>query len=413
MSDMKKAMVALTALLISSAAYSQSMMGSWNGQIEIGPQKLAIVIHLSQEENGKTVCAMDSPDQGAKDIPAEVMYISSDSLSISISQIGMTYTGRLSGNQIKGTFRQFGIKVPLDLNPGLITRNRPQEPSEPYSYKTEEVVFSNDAAEVRLSGTLTYPVGYDGKKKVPVVIIVTGSGLQDRNEEIYGHKPFLVIADYLAQHGIASLRYDDRGFAESTGDGAAATTADFAEDAIAGLKMLKQMKKFSKIGIMGHSEGGCIAFMAGARDEADFVISLAGLGVRADIALTAQVNKINELMGFTTPVTIETYRENVSASRSAWMDWFIDYDPTDDIKATRCPVMAVNGSKDVQVLSIMNLSGIEKNLRKNRKNLVKEYPDLNHLFQTSKTGLPQEYAQIEETFSQEVLEDIAIWINSL
>lgn len=410
---MKKIIFLLAAVLISVSSHAQNLLGTWNGHIEIGPQKLALVLHLEQGGNGEIRCTMDSPDQGAKGIPAEIAYISSDSLSVSISQIGMTYTGKLRDGLIKGTFSQMGIELPLDLKPGDIVRKRPQEPSEPYPYMTEEVRFANTDAGITLAGTLTYPVGYDGKKKVPVVIMVTGSGLEDRNEDVYGHKPFLVIADFLARNGIASLRYDDRGFGESTGDGTKATTADFAEDAIAGLGFLKDMKKFSKVGLIGHSEGGCIAFMVGARRKADFIISLAGVGVKTDIALTAQANKINELMGMPVPISVEAYRKNVAAAGSPWMDWFIDYDPEADIKATRCPVMAVNGSKDVQVLPEMNLSGIERNLRENKKNVVREYPDLNHLFQTCQTGLPQEYSGIEESFNEQVLKDISVWINSL
>lgn len=410
---MKKVIILLTVFLISAASYAQNLLGTWNGQLEIGPQKLSLVLHLEQGENGEITCEMDSPDQGAKGIPAKILYISSDSLSVTINQIGMTYSGKLDSGLIKGTFSQMGIELPLDLKPGDIVRKRPQEPSKPYPYKTEEVKFANSEAGVTLAGTLTYPIGYDSKKKVPVVIMVTGSDLEDRNEEIYGHKPFLVIADYLARNGIASLRYDDRGFGESTGDGSIATTADFAEDAIAGLEFLKGTKKFSKVGIMGHSEGGCIAFMVGARRKADFIISLAGVGVKADIALTAQVNKINELMGMPVPISVEAYRKDVAAAGSTWMDWFIDYDPSEDLKAIRCPVMAVNGSKDVQVLPEMNLSGIKSNLRENKKNFVREYPDLNHLFQTCQTGLPQEYSGIEESFNEQVLKDISVWINSL
>lgn len=410
---MKKIIFLLAAVMVSASSYAQNLLGTWNGLIEIGPQKLALVLHLDNDDEGNVKCTMDSPDQGAKGIAAEIVYISSDSLSVAISQIGMTYTGKLAGNEIHGTFTQFGAKLPLDLKPGDIVRKRPQEPSEPYPYMTEEVRFTNSEADVTLAGTLTYPVGYDGRKKVPVVIMVTGSGLEDRNEEIYGHKPFLVIADFLARNGIASLRYDDRGFGESTGDGTKATTADFADDAVAGLQFLKDMKKFSKVGLIGHSEGGCIAFIVGARRKADFIISLAGVGVKTDIALTAQVNKINELMGMPVPISVEAYRKNVAAAGSPWMDWFIDYDPEADIKAVRCPVMAVNGSKDVQVLPEMNLSGIERNLRENKKNVVREYPDLNHLFQTCQTGLPQEYAGIEESFNEQVLKDIAVWINSL
>ena len=397
-----------------SSAYAQSVLGSWNGQLEIGPQKLNIVFHMTVDESGKRHCFMDSPDQGATGIRAEVLHMSDDSLSIAIKSIGLSYTGKLAGhNDIKGTFMQSGLKLPLDLKRGLIVRNRPQHPSEPYPYTTEDIKFRNEKADVTLSGTLTYPVGYDGSKKVPVVVMVTGSGLEDRNEEVYEHKPFLVIADYLARNGIASLRYDDRGFGESTGNGAIATTPDFTDDAAAGYEMLKSTGRFDKIGILGHSEGGCIAFMAAARGKADFIVSLAGVGVKADVALTAQANKINELMGVPTVSTVVQYRESVKQLKSPWMDWFIDYDPEADIKGTKCPAMAVNGSKDVQVISTLNLEGIRKNLPSNPENLIREYEGLNHLFQTCGTGLPQEYSGIEETFSQQVLKDIADWINGL
>ncbi len=397
-----------------SSSYAQSVLGSWNGQLEIGPQKLSIVFHLTEDESGQRYCVMDSPDQGATGIRAEVLHMSNDSLSIAIKSIGLSYTGKLSGHDdIKGTFMQSGLKLPLDLKRGLIKRNRPQHPSEPYPYTIEDVKFRNEKADITLAGTLTYPVGYDGSKKVPVVVMVTGSGLENRDEEVYEHKPFLVIADYLARNGIASLRYDDRGFGESTGNGAIATTLDFTDDAVAGFEMLKSTGRFDKVGILGHSEGGCIAFMAAARGKADFIVSLAGVGVKADAALTAQVNKINELMGITTATTVEQYRESVKQMQSPWIDWFIDYDPEDDIKGTKCPVMAVNGSKDVQVISTLNLEGIRKNLPDHPKHLIREYSDLNHLFQTCETGLPQEYPDIEETVNPQVLKDISDWINDL
>lgn len=413
---MKRFLTLTVMAIISASSFTstaQNILGVWNGAIEIGPQKLNLVFQMTEDEAGKRYCYMDSPDQGAEGIRAEVLHMSEDSVSVKIRAIGMTYTGKLTNGEIKGTFMQRGLKLPLNLKRGRLERNRPQEPQQPYPYKTEEVRFTNEKAGATLAGTLSYPVGYENGSKVPVVIMVTGSGLENRDEEIYGHKPFLVIADWLARNGVASLRYDDRGFGESTGNSSTATTEDFTEDAIAGYEMLKAMDKFSTIGILGHSEGGNIAFMAAARGKADFVISLAGVGVKADVALTAQRNKVAQLMGIPGEISVEEYRASVASLNSPWMNWFIDYDPESDIKAVRCPVMAINGSKDVQVISGLNLSGIGQNLPDNPKTIIREYPDMNHLFQICQTGLPQEYAGIETTISEQVLKDISAWINSL
>ena len=242
--------------------------------------------------------------------------------------------------------------------------------------------------------------------------MVSGSGLQNRDEELFGHRPFLVIADYLARHGVAALRYDDRGFGESTGGELEnATTEDFMQDALAAVEFLKGSGRFSKVGVLGHSEGASIAFMLGARGKADFVVSLAGLGVRGDKALTAQVNRIMELSGQPGTMTEEMYRQNARLEGNAWLNWFIDYDPTGDIAATCCPVMAVNGSKDCQIISSLNLEAIRAELPQDSRNLIKEYDSLNHLFQHCVTGAVTEYRSIEETVSAELLADLAGWIS--
>ena len=288
--------------------------------------------------------------------------------------------------------------------------NRPQNPVAPYPYKTEEVAFKNVADGATLVGTLSYPVGYK-KGKTPVVLMVTGSGQENRDEEIFDHKPFLVIADYLARHGVATLRYDDRGFGKSTGgDVGHATTLDFMRDAASGIDFLRASKQFSRVGILGHSEGGSIAFMLGAKGKVDFVISMAGVGVKGDTALTAQANKILELTGQSMRFSTHQYRMNAIIKRSPWLNFFIDYDPSADISKTLCPVMAINGSRDIQVISSLNLAGIKAHLKPNPKNIIKEYPSLNHLFQHCKTGNVLEYRMIEETISPEVLEDIVRFI---
>jgi pimeloyl-ACP methyl ester carboxylesterase len=246
--------------------------------------------------------------------------------------------------------------------------------------------------------------------------MVSGSGLQNRDEEIFNHKPFLVIADYLARHGIASLRYDDRAFGASTGGDRIhnqATSLDYKRDAAAAIDFLRVRNEFAQVGVLGHSEGGYIAFMLGSDKKVDFAISMAGTGVKGDIVLTTQVNEILKMQGQTTTLTTEQCRQNALSVPSDWMKWFLDYDPTADISATTCPVFALNGDKDLQVIASLNLPAIKQALPQNKHTLVKEYAGLNHLFQHCKTGLPTEYNTIEETISEEVLKDIATWILSL
>ena len=399
--------------LAATQSFGQQISGPWTGQLDLGAQKLTIVLHFDKDASGKDVCTMDSPDQSAKGIPATLNFISADSVNIAVPSIGMTYAGKLNEGELKGSFSQMGMNLPLDMKPGEVKHNRPQHPVEPYPYQTKEIAFQNEAANAWFAGTLVYPEGYKEGDKVPVLIMVTGSGAENRDEEVFDHKPFLVIADYLARHGVASLRFDDRGVGKSTGSMEGATTKDFAEDVLAGIEMLRGLKQFSKVGVLGHSEGGSVAFMLGAKQKVDFIISMAGVGAKGDTALTAQANRTYELMGVPMQVNVAQYRAQVAQLNSPWLNYFLDYDPIPDIQATRCPVFAINGDKDVQVVSSLNLKGIEKALSKNKKNLVKEYPGLNHLFQHCTTGLPTEYAGIEETISEEVLSDITTWINGL
>ena len=379
------------------------------GKLNLGPQSLTIVLHVNCNAQGEVKCTLDSPDQGVKGIAVETDYCSSDSISVSIASLALSFQGKLKGDEIVGTFIQ-GQSFPLILKRGEEKLNRPQNPVAPYPYKTEEVAFKNVADGATLVGTLSYPVGYK-KGKPPVVLMVTGSGQENRDEEIFDHKPFLVIADYLARHGVATLRYDDRGFGKSTGgDVEHATTLDFMRDAASGVDFLRTSKQFGKVGILGHSEGGSIAFMLGAKGKVDFVISMAGIGVKGDTALTAQANKILELTGQSMRFSTHQYRMNAIIERSPWLNFFIDYDPSGDISKTLCPVMAINGSRDVQVIPSLNLMGIKAHLKPNSKNIIKEYPSLNHLFQHCKTGNVLEYRMIEETISPEVLEDIVRFI---
>ena len=400
-------------LLAAPFSVAQGIKGSWKGELDFVSSKLAVVFHFDGD-----VCTMDSPDQGAKDIPAEVGFVSADSVSISNRQLDMAFSGKLRDGKIVGRFSQRGLSMPLVLTPGEFVRNRPQTPEPPFPYRLEDVSFSNGDAV--LSGTLVYPEGWNARKKVPVALMVSGSGLQNRDEELFGHKPFLVIADYLARNGIATLRYDDRGTGTSTGDAANATTEDFMKDAAAGLDYLRSLGKFRKIGVIGHSEGGGIAFMLASRGRTDFIVSLAGPGVQGDSILLLQ--NLNALRQAGSPMTVtkEFVRASVKSQNSPWLDYFMDYDPAADISGIRCPALILNGDRDVQVEAAVNIPSIESNLPRNRRGKyvskhteVKVYPGLNHLFQHCVTGQPFEYKDIEETVSPEVLEDISRWIAKL
>ena len=392
-----------------------ALLGSWSGKLKVGAMSLTLVLHLEQAD-GYVKVSLDSPDQGAKGIPALKEYLSDDSLAVKVESIGMTYRARLKEGKLDGTFSQNGFSTKLVLSKGVTEMKRPQTPKSPYPYVTEDVMFRNEADGATLSGTLTWPVGYDknAKKKPVVLLMVSGSGQQNRDEELFEHKPFLVIADYLARQGIATLRYDDRATGRSVGGEVKnATTADFSRDAAAGIDFLRSNKAFSKVGILGHSEGGSIAFMLGAQNKVDFIVSLAGPGVKGDTLLAAQANRILSLSGQLANMTVEKYRQQETVQQVPWIRWFCDYDPSDDIRKTLCPVFALNGDRDSQVLSSLNLEAIRRLLPSSKRHLIKEYPSLNHLFQHCTTGLPTEYGQIEETISPEVLNDIAKWIQSL
>ena len=413
---MKKNILSIILALAALTAEAQvDLIGSWTGKLDLGVAKLTLVFHLKQAD-GSVKVTMDSPDQSAKGIPCNKDFLSYDSLAVSVKSINAAYCGRLKDGKLVGTFKQNGMSLPLVLTKGAEELKRPQTPQPPFPYETEEVTFRNERDSATLAGTLTWPVGYNpkSKQKPLVVLFVTGSGQENRDEEIYDHKPFLVIADYLARQGIASLRYDDRATGASKGgDVRNATSEDFARDAAAGLEYLRSRKAFSKVGIIGHSEGGLIGFLLGAQGKTDFLVSLAGPGVKGDTLTASQRNRMYELYGGNGNMTVDAVRQLPEIQKVPWYKWFIDYDPSADIAATRCPVFALNGDRDSQVISSLNLTAIQRLLPKSKNNLTKEYPGLNHLFQHCTTGIGNEYRQIEETISPEVLSDIAEWINGL
>lgn len=424
----KTLLFAAVMAVMATTAQAQGIAGTWHGQLDLQVMKLNLVLHF---DGG---CTLDSPDQGAKGIAGEVKELSEQRVDVAFPSIGAGFSGDLKDGKIVGTFRQMGREIPLTLSRGELVKNRPQTPRPPYPYETREVTFKNDEANATLAGTLTLPANFETLKKRTVVLMVTGSGLQNRDEELFDHKPFAVIADYLARHGIASLRYDDRGFGQSTGDVANATTADFAQDAEAGIRFLRTMnlsekngKKtrekpmFSKVGILGHSEGGSVAFMLGARQAVDFIVALAAPGIKGDTLLVEQTNALLQLSGQPAKMTLKQMRLTMAMQETnPWFDFFTEYDPADDIKATKCPVFALNGSLDKQVLPESNLNAIynlQSTIYNSKPNTqhptIKLYPGLNHLFQHATTGATTEYANIEETISEEVLSDIAEWIGNL
>lgn len=347
----------------------------------------------------------------------------------------------------------------MTLDPSEVKKpNRPQTPQPPYPYETEDLTFENKAEGFSLAGTLTYP---KDKKKLPAVILLTGSGAQNRDEELFEHKPFHVIADHLTRQGIAVLRFDDRGFGESGGDILNATTQSFATDAQSAINYLKTRPEIDskKIGLIGHSEGGNVAFITAGMNQKDvaFVVSLAAMGetgkqtlmrqnevlskargmsdqdwqkraiaLQNEYALLMQDKTIEELKADaqadalkkipeemrTNPETLRKVETAINNQITPWLVNFIKYDPSIDLAKVKCPVLALNGDKDTQVEANTNTSIIASTLTKagNKKAEAKIYPSLNHFFQTAKTGMVSEYGEIEETIDPQVLNDITLWI---
>ena len=421
-------------------ADAQRISGTWHGEMQLNSLKLNLVLHL----DGDSVCTVDSPDQGAKGIAGTVKELTAEKVDVQFPMLMAAYTAELKEGKLVGTFKQRGFTVPLTLEPGDLVRQRPQTPKPPFPYETHEVTIpvpSSTASTVccdsvatlpshTLAGTLTLPPSFgEGMGASLCLLLVSGSGLQDRDETLFDHKPFAVIADYLARHGIATLRYDDRGFGQSTGDPSNCTTADFSEDAAACIAFLRSTPLLKggdegrlKVGILGHSEGGSIAFMLGAKSlptrevgqgkpVVDCIVALAAPG---DTLLVEQTNALLRLNGQPANMTLKRLRLTMAMQpTNPWYEYFVEYDPSADIAATRCPVLALNGSLDCQVLPKSNLSAIRQLSTLNSHLSTKEYPGLNHLFQHAQTGAATEYGNIEETISEEVLRDIVTWLQSL
>ncbi|MBK6285155.1 MAG: alpha/beta hydrolase [Draconibacterium sp.] len=440
---------------------SIKVAGNWSGKLDLPGQKLEIIFKIVADENGKLNTKMDVPAQGAKDLPVSETTINGDSLKLSVAMIMGKFAGSISSDSvIEGIWKQSGATFPLILKKTeVITEiKKPQTPKAPFPYLSEEVEYLNPKSGLKLAGTLTLP---ENAKNCTAVILISGSGAQDRDETIFGHKPFFVIADFLTRNGIAVLRVDDRGVGGSEVNTQNATSEDFAGDVLAGLEFLKTKKEIdqNKIGLIGHSEGGIIAPMVAIRsNNIAFMVLLAGPGIKGEQIIVKQVELLNRAAGLTEEQvnqkvnlqkaifdillngkdtvnqmerlqhvfsngTYDTMSDdmkkiinaNLNALKTKWFQFFLTYDPYPALVKLECPVLALNGSKDLQVPPAENLAVIEKALKEggNKNFKTMELKNLNHLFQTCETGAVAEYAQIEETISPGVLEILSDWIKNL
>ena len=428
-----KALRTLTSVVFAMMAFAANAQeGTWNGELNVMGNKVPLVFNFST--NG---CTIDSPSQGVNGIQAEKTVKDDGTISVKVGMIGATFEGKMTDGEIKGTYVQNGFPLPLTLKPGKLVVKRPQTPVPPFPYKEESVSFTN--AQYTFNGTLTLPENYS--KNTPVVLMVTGSGQQDRDEELFSHKPFAVIADALARQGIASLRYDDRGWGDKSVNFADFTTDDFRQDAAAAIPLLR--KRFNKVGILGHSEGGTIAMMLAAEGKADFIVSLAGMAISGKETLIMQNRQAMSAIGLPKE-TVDSYCNSISKALdeiasgkkaneinindvpvalkpitikalqqadTPYIRHFLTVDAGKLLPEIKCPVLALNGTKDTQVDCDANTTRIEKGLA-NCKHSIKKIDGVNHMFQHCNTGIVTEYQQIEETISPEVLQVVAKWIKT-
>ncbi len=433
----------------SDPAGSGRLGGDWDGKLDAGAMKLRLVLHV-RTVDGAMVATIDSPDQNAAGLPATVT-VTGDQVRISATGAHGTFEGALAADGASLIGQWAGAPTTFTrLAPGAAAVPiRPQTPVKPYPYREEMVAYDNAAAHVRLAGTLTLP---QGPGPFPAVVLIAGSGAHTRDETVFGHAIFLVLADHLTRHGIAVLRYDKRGLGQSTGDFAAATSRDFASDAEAWVAYLRTRPEIDprRIGLIGHSEGGVIAPMVVQGDpKVGFLVLMAGSAVPGDRIIMAQARSIAAAAGAPDAAlkanaaierrfldAVMSARDQASAEAAAravlrdagvppavvdaqvkaassnWYRFFLGYDPAPALRALRLPVLALIGSKDLQVPADLNLPAFREALTADPEAQVVELPDLNHLFQTAGTGAPSEYGDIEETLSPTALDLITGWILS-
>ena len=449
--------IALLALFLAAPAAAQTapaLNGDWDGALAVqAGTTLRLSLHVETTATGQSA-KLVSVDQGGAIVPVSAITKIGSQIIFNMPSAGATFQALLStdSNTLFGSFTQGGVPRPLSLArraAGAIAPvdiKRPQEPQRPFPYREEDVVYPSAGGAV-LAGTLSLP---EGSGKFPAVLLIGGSGPNNRDEGVFGHKPFLLLADYLTRRGIAVLRVDKRGIGKSTGNFSQATSADFATDVKAGVALLKARRDIGKIGLLGHSEGGEIAPMVAADDPSiAFVVLMAGPGVRGDVLMPMQIRRIgradgisDSVLDFAVSLTSKRYAAIESASDTAdaiakqravlianspvagnavpdlqlaatsspWYRFFLAYDPAPALARVKCPVLALNGDKDLQVDAVQNLTAIKAALSGNKDATIMTLPGLNHLFQTAKTGSPSEYVNIEETIAPSVLATIGDWI---
>ncbi len=468
---MKKTLASAVFLLsISSVQAQNSFDGTWAGALS-GVQNLRMGFNVSGHKESKPVATLDVPAQGAKDIPCDTVIIDGDSIHIKVVKVNGRYDGKLAEvNRIDGQWTQNGMSLPLvlDRREGRVQLNRPQTPKGPFSYNSEDVLFYNAIKSIEYGATITTP---RDDKQHPALILISGSGPQNRDEELFQHKPFAVLADHLTKQGYVVLRIDDRGVGKTTGDRSKATSEDFAEDVMAAIEFLKKRKEVDKkkIGLYGHSEGGLIAQLVASRSkDIDFIVLMAAPGVQVIQAMAEQnaalmktmrlseekANQYAELYttimkGLTTATSRDAAEKHVNKTLNdwiaktdkttvqattgitdedskekfayeftklydnKWMMYFMQYDPKPVLEKLDCKVLALNGDKDIQVISRSNLEGITKALANSKSKVheVREIEGVNHLFQECNSCTVQEYGQLEQTIKPEVLEIVTTWLN--
>lgn len=476
---MKKVCLVAASLFFYLITFCQ-ITGNWHGALDVNGTELPLILHITKDSSDKISGTLDSPSQMAYGLKCSAIILRGDSVFIELKAFGAKYAGLLAygKNKMTGNWLQGGMTLPLNLEKAtdsvpVVAFKRPQTPAEPFDYFTEDVAYTNASNTIRFAGTFTRPSHGTTNKKYPVVLLISGSGQQDRDETIFDHKPFAVIADHFTKAGIACLRVDDRGTGHTTGSFANSTTADFAKDVEAGIEYLRGRTDVDKenIGLLGHSEGGMIAPMvASIRSDIKFIVLLAAPGIpildlmeqqTVDVATTSGIAK-DEMEKFrpmykplimaalkevdsatalknvvsvfsdwqsktdsvtvqhTTGVTDKKSLENfaagmVATTRQPWFRYFIQFNPADYISKVRCAVLALNGEKDVQVAAAPNLEAIRKILveKKVKTFKVQLLPGLNHLFQHCKSCTIQEYASLEETFSPVALTVMSTWIKDV
>jgi uncharacterized protein len=449
--------------------------GTWLGTVEVPTGPIRFVLNFERGNDGAFRGTADSPDQGSFGIPITSVDVMGQHVIVRLDSIALALSADLSsdGQTLTGTLRQGGGSLPIVLvrQPGPLDYSRPQDPVPPFPYDTVEVTFPSEDPGVTLAGTLISP---RGPGPFTTVVLITGSGPQNRNEELADHRPFLVLADALARSSLAVLRFDDRGVGGSTGNFDAATTLSFAADVRGAVSYLRSQTQVpvGPIGLVGHSEGGLIApLVAEGNADVGFLVLLAGPAVDGEAILISQRRAIGSAMGVpaaeldasdaqqralyacyrspdaanaadagaeaagvdagvVTGAQLDTCLRQVLTSaglseleqvpaladlESPWTRFFVTYDPAPALRRTRVPVLALNGSLDLQVLASVNVPVMRAALAEagNPLSSVSELPGLNHLFQHATTGAPAEYPLIDETMAPEVMAQIATWIGSL